>query len=91
MSYSVKVIVHAAADPEVLLSVRSAVEPDGVRVQEFTVRDAADGGKELYVELRLSNTRVLGGIVRRVEAVKGAAIMATTKPQGTRGAKGIPG
>ena len=80
MSYSVKVIVYAADDPKVFQLVRKAVEQDGAKVHEFTVRDAADGGKELYVELRISDSRNVSGIVRRVEAINGAAVMAATEP-----------
>ncbi len=81
MSYSVKVIVYTVDDPKVLQLVRRAVETGGARVQEFTARTAADGEKEIYFDLRLSETKVLGDIVRRVEAIKGAAIMAATEPE----------
>jgi len=91
MSYSAKVIVYAADDPKVLQLVRKAVEQDGARVHEFTVRDAADGGKELYVELRISDSGIMSSIVRRVEAVNGAAVMAATEPHEIRLPKRIEG
>jgi (p)ppGpp synthase/HD superfamily hydrolase len=91
MPYSVKVIVYATDDPKVLQRIRSAVEEGGARVQEFTIRAAADGGKELYVELRLSEPRSLSGIIRRVEAVNGAAVMAATEPREVRISKRVEG
>jgi hypothetical protein len=91
MSYSVKVIVYAADDPKVLQLVRKAVEYDGATVHEFTVSDAADGGKELYVELRINDSRIVSGIVRRVEAVTGAAVMAATEPHEIRISKRVEG
>jgi (p)ppGpp synthase/HD superfamily hydrolase len=81
MSYSVKFIVYTVDDPKVLQLVRRAVEVCGARVQEFTARTAADGEKEVYFDLRLSDTKTLGDIFRRVEAVKGAAIMAASEPK----------
>lgn len=80
MSYAVKVIVYAVDDPGVLGLVRKAIEADGARVEEFTVKAAADGEKELYAVVRFGDPKVLIGIVRRVEAVRGAAVMAATEP-----------
>jgi hypothetical protein len=80
VSYSVKIIVYTTDDPRVLELVRRAVESDGACVQEFTPRTTETGDKEIYVELELSDPRGFAGILRRVEAVKGAAIMAATEP-----------
>lgn len=80
MSYAAKVIVYAVDDPGVLGLVRKAIEADGARVEEFTIKAVADGEIELYAVIRLSDPKVLTGIVRRVEAVKGAAVMAATEP-----------
>jgi len=81
MSFSVKVIVYAADDQRVLQLVRKAVEWDGAKVQEFTSRTADSGAKEVYVELQLTDADALDSILRRVESVKGAAIMAATEPK----------
>lgn len=80
MSYSVTVIVYVVDDPCVLGLVRREFEADGVRVEQLTIKAAVDGEKELYAVLRLSDPKVLIGVVRRVEAVKGAAVMAATEP-----------
>jgi len=81
MSYLVKVIVFTVDGPHMLEHVRKAVEWEGITVQQFTSKTAADGGKEIYLELRIGDPKVLGAIVRRVEGVKGAAIMAATEPK----------
>jgi len=80
VSYSVKIIVYTMDDPRVLQLVRQAVESDGARVQEFTSRTTKTGDKEVYVELELPDPKDFAGILRRVECVKGAAIMAATDP-----------
>ena len=80
MSYVVKVIVYTVDDPRVLELVRKAIETDGASVEECTVKTSSEGEKELYAVLRHDDPKVLIGIVRRVEAVKGAAVMATTGP-----------
>lgn len=87
MAYSVKVIVYTADDSNVIQLVRTAIEKDGARIREFTASLAADGGKELYIELHLSDPKILGKIVRRVEAVPGAAVMASTEPADNRTSK----
>jgi (p)ppGpp synthase/HD superfamily hydrolase len=80
VSYGVKIIVYTTDDPRVLQSVRQAVESDGAKVQEFTPRTTETGDQEVYVELQIPDPKVFAGILRRVEAVKGAAIMAATEP-----------
>ena len=80
MSYAVKIIVYTTDDPRVLELVRQAVASDGACVQEFTSRTTETGEREVYVELELPDPRAFAGILRRVEAVKGAAIMAATEP-----------
>jgi len=87
VAYSVKIIVYTADDPKVVQLIRAAIEKDGARIQEFTASLAGDGGKELYIELHLSDPNVLGNIVRRVEAVPGAAVMASTEPADNRTSK----
>jgi len=87
VSYSVKVIVYTADDSKVVQLVRAAIEKDGARIQEFTTTVAGGGGKELYIELQLSDPNALVHIVRRVEAVPGAAVMASTEPVDTRASK----
>jgi len=84
VSCSVKIIVYATDDPRVLKLVRQAVEPDGARVREFTPRTTETGDLELYIDLDLADPKVFVGILRRVEAVKGAAIMAATEPGAVR-------
>ena len=91
MSYLVKVIVYAADDPDVLQVVRKAVEGDGATVVNFDVRHAGDGARELFVELLLDDARIVNGLIRRIEGVTGAAVMAATAPQKVRSSRGIKG
>jgi len=81
MKYTVKLIVYASDDPRVEESVRAALAGPGATIQEFSSKVAAEGEKELYAEIRLSDRRHLGRIVRTVEAIKGAAVMAATEPK----------
>jgi hypothetical protein len=87
MRYSAKIIVYAADDPKVEESVRVALETPGAAIEEFSSRRAGDGEKELYAEMTLSDERLLVQIVRNVEAVKGAAVMAATQPKEVRSQK----
>jgi hypothetical protein len=91
MTYTGKVLVYAADDPKVFELIRKAVEGEGTTVRDFDVRPAGDGAKELYVELLLNDARRMGDIVRRIEAVSGAAVMAATPAREFRPSKGIPG
>jgi hypothetical protein len=84
MTYSVKLIVYATDDPRVESSVRAALEAPGATIQEFGTRKTGDGENELYAEIRLSDRRHLDQILRGVEAVKGAAVMAATTPKEIR-------
>jgi len=81
MAYSAKVIIHATDDPSVLESIKKAIEAESVKVLEISFRAADVGTKEVYVELVLEDSKVFVDIIRRVEAVKGAAVMAATEPQ----------
>jgi hypothetical protein len=81
VKYLAKLIVYVTHDPRVEESVRAALEDSGAAIQEFCSRKAGDGEKELYAEIRLRDQKHLVQIVRGVEAVKGAAVMAATEPK----------
>ena len=87
MPYTVKLIVHASDDPRVLQLVRKAVEGEGATVRDFDARISGDGAKELYIELLLNEARSVGDILRRIESVSGAAVMAATAPEEIRSSK----
>ncbi|HVR85131.1 MAG TPA: hypothetical protein VMU54_12520 [Planctomycetota bacterium] len=81
MPYLVKVLVLASRDPKVSEEVRRILEAKGSRIQKCTLRSRAHGEKEFDVELHLQDVRLLPGLLRRVEAVKGAAVLAATPPR----------
>ena len=95
MAYSVRIIVYSTDDPKVQESIRAAVECHGGTIQELSEKTAGYGDKELFVELRLTDRNVIGRILRSVESVKGAAIMAATEPKEihplNRARVGVPG
>lgn len=81
MAYEVKVVVHALDDPQTIRLVGKSVESERILVKEFTVRNAEGGAKEIYIDLQFNELALFGSILGNIEAVKGAAVMAATKPK----------
>jgi hypothetical protein len=50
-------------------------------VQEFVVQSKDPVSKEIYVNLLLEDSTLTGTIIRRIEQVRGAAVMAATEPR----------
>jgi len=81
MSYSVKVIVYLADEPKLLGQIQKAVKVPGVQVKELTLRTADPGSKEVYLDLLLEASNTSGILLRRIEGIRGAAVMAATEPK----------
>jgi hypothetical protein len=81
MSYSVKVIIYLADEPKLLGQIRKAVEVPGVHVKEITLRTADPGSKEVFLDLLLEASKTSGLLLRRIERIRGAAVMAATEPK----------
>jgi hypothetical protein len=50
-------------------------------VREFVVQRKDPVSKEIYVNLLLEDSNLTGTIIRRIEGVRGAAVMAATEPR----------
>jgi predicted regulator of amino acid metabolism with ACT domain len=81
VAFSVKIVIHAADEPGILVLIQKAVEPKGVSVREFVVQRKDPVSKEIYVNLLLEDSNLTGTIIRRIEGVRGAAVMAATEPR----------
>jgi acetolactate synthase regulatory subunit len=81
MSYSVKVVVYLADEPKLLAQIQRAVKVPGVRVKEITLRTADPGSKEAFLDLLLEASNTSGVLLRRIERIRGAAVMAATEPK----------
>lgn len=74
-----RVIVLANRNPEVLEGVKRALEEAGVAPRIFECRDWSTSDWQVHIEFPLPHAQHLNGILRAVDAVKGAAVMATAE------------
>lgn len=76
---TMRVIILVNRNPEVLDGVKRALEGAGASPNLFECRDWSTTDWQVHVEFPLPHPRHLNGILRAVDAVKGAAVMATAE------------
>lgn len=83
--YLVKLVVYTREDAALEGRIRAAIERSGGRIQQCEAAKTAPDTKEQYITFLIPETRLLPDVVRAVEGVRGAAVMAVTEPRPFRG------
>jgi len=84
-----RITVRLTRDPEVFSSVLKAVEAEGMRIEGLTCERGSRGDRELAIDIQWSDEANWVRILRRIEAIRGAAVLAATESAPLQGSPRI--
>lgn len=89
MEYLVQLVVYTGEGAEAEARIRAAIERSGGVVGRSESARTAPDTVERYITFFIPRARLLPGVVRAVEGIRGAAVMAVTEPKPVLGPQGV--